>query len=136
MRTSSGVIIKATEGKTTTVLGAYAMDTARIIDDDLAMPKNIDVTSAKPGGINVLNAPNDLYKNSDQFWKDINEPFLKAAVDRGDEIYLATKPTEVTLNRIVNGVQVRSGFGKEYDYLYEHGYRYDINTGKMEKNTK
>lgn len=134
IETTSGVVIKATEGKTTTVLGTYAGDTRNIIDDQLILAKNPDFTASNPNGFNVLNVPDGMYKTPDQFWTEVNEPFLKSAVERGDDIYLATKPTEKTLNRVApDGLIERSGFGKEYDYLIENGYRYDPVSGKMIK---
>ena len=134
MQTTSGVVIKATEGKTTTVLGTYAGDTQNIINDQLILAKNADYTAANNGGFNILNAPDGMYKTPDQFWVEVNEPFLKAAVERGDEIYMATKPIDDVLNRkLPDDSLQRSGFGKEYDFLIKHGYRYDEKTGKMIK---
>lgn len=136
MQTTSGVVIKATEGKTTTVLGTYAGDTRNVIDDQLILAKNPDYTAANNGGFNVLNAPDGMYKTPDQFWNEVNEPFLKAAVERGDEIYLATKPNFSAANfggNVYKPDGTLTGFGREIEYLTNHGYKYNSLTGKMTK---
>ena len=67
-----------------------------------------------------------MYKTPDQFWNEVNKPFLDQAIQRGDNITLVTKPTDSVLNRTLSdGTVVRSGFGREYDYLLQHGYTYD-----------
>jgi filamentous hemagglutinin len=133
LATSSGLPIQPVPGRTTTVLGSYVTDTDSIINSQLGYPKTTNF-GAKPGGFNVLNVPDEMYKSPDQFWAEINKPFLDAAIARGDEIYLATKPTESALNRALpDGNLVRTGFGREYDYLNSRGYTYDPLTNKMKK---
>lgn len=89
----------------------------------------IALNSAKPGDFNVLNVPDELYKNSDQFWNDYNKAFLDKAIERGDDIVLATRPEQEYLFRN----NELTGFGREYEYLIEHGYKYDISTSLMKK---
>ncbi|WP_417810324.1 hypothetical protein [Thalassospira alkalitolerans] len=83
----------------------------------------------------LLNTPDSLATDLDKFWDQYNKPFLDAAIERGDDIVLATKPIDDYLNRIdpVTGSQVRTGFGKEYDYLKSNGYEYDSITSMMRK---
>ncbi|MDO9090679.1 MAG: hypothetical protein Q7U62_11155, partial [Burkholderiaceae bacterium] len=139
LATSSGLVIQATSGKTTTVLGSYIQDMKGIIVEQTGAPKSMDFMGTRPGGFNVLNVP-DSYANAlhsqgaDVFWNQVNKPFLDAAIQRGDEIYLASRPTEALLNRTNSaGVLERSGFGREYDYLRSQGYTYDSATGAMKK---
>ena len=131
--TSSGVKLTAVPDKTTTVLGSYGKDMQHILSE-LDYPKTLDF-GAKKSGFNVLNAPDSLYKNPDQFWKDYNKPFLDEAIKRGDVFPLATKPTNRFLNRRNpdTGLIERSGFGREYDYLISKGYKYDSATSSMVK---
>jgi len=125
---SSGVPIRSNPNKTTTILGSYDMDMGRIINKELKYPKTDDF-GAKPNNFNVLNVPDSWYKNPEQFWNDYNKPFLDEAIKRGDDIVFATKPTANVLRR--DGKL--TGFGKEYFYLKEHGYKYNPKTSLMEK---
>jgi len=137
IRTSSGTVIRANPDKTTTVLGTFADDTKQIINADLGLPKSMVIDGpTQPGSFNLLNTPDSLYATlgPDRFWSEVNRPWLDAAIGRGDDIALATKPTPSALNRVQpDGSTVRSGFGREYDYLTSKGYRYDPVTGKMSK---
>ncbi|WP_027706786.1 RHS repeat-associated core domain-containing protein [Zooshikella ganghwensis] len=128
--TTSGVPIHPVPGKTTTILGNYVEDMDNIINKQLNYPKTTDF-DAKPGGFNVLNVPDDMYKTPDQFWNEINKPFLDMAIMRGDDILLATKPRADLLRRDDGTL---TGFGREIEHLIDNGYRYDSVTGKMVKN--
>jgi filamentous hemagglutinin len=132
LATSSGVTIRAIPEKTTTVLGTWLDDTDKIINQQLGYPKTLNYEGPKKGGFNLLNTPDELYESlgPDKFWKEVNEPFLKAAVDRGDELYLATRPTPAAIERVSSSDGL-SGFGREYYYLVKKGYVYDPKTGKM-----
>lgn len=127
--TTSGAKLVATTGKTTTVLGRYGDDIQYIIKE-LDLKKSLDF-GAKSGGFNVLNAPDDLYKTADQFWKEFNKPFLDQAMARGDEIIMATKPTIDKL--YYAGTKELTGFGREFKYLTKNGYSYDSAANKMIK---
>jgi len=77
----------------------------------------------KPGGFNILNVPDELYVNAEQFWRDFNKPWLDAAIARGDKIVFATQPRRDLLWRpnLSNGTYELSGFGREYYYLLNRG---------------
>ncbi len=127
---SSGVPIKLDTNRTNTILGSYGGDTKRILAES-SYPKTENFGPNK-GGINILNVPDEKYVNPDQFWKDYNEPFLRSAMNRGDNIVMATKPTTGVLTRTLeDGTVVRSGFGREYDFLKANGYRYEVETSTM-----
>lgn len=132
LKTSSGIVIQANPLKTTTVLGTYLDDTASIISEQTGRPKNLNYTLPKIGGFNLLNTPDDLYAKLGPagFWKQVNEPFLEAAVKRNDDIYLATRPSAATMLRATE-VDGLSGFGREVNYLKSRGYIYDPVSGKM-----
>ena len=106
-----------------------------IINNQLHYPKTTDF-DAKPGGFNVLNVPDDYYKNPDQFWNEYNKPFLDDAINRGDDISLATNPTADVLIRpdptSPSGF-TQTGFGREIQYLESNGYSYNPATGSMKK---
>jgi len=119
--TSSGARIIADPDKTTTLLGNFRSDMSNIIEE-LEYPKTLDF-GEKRGSFNILNTPDSLYKNPDQFWSEYNKPFLDQAILRGDNIILTTKPTQrVMINEETGNL---TGFGREIRYLQEHGYQYD-----------
>ncbi|SMC88774.1 hypothetical protein [Papillibacter cinnamivorans] len=130
---SSGVILKANPDKTTTILGSFDKDMKNIVNE----MGNVKSTyfGAKKGGFNVLNVPDDMYKSADQFWNDVNKPWLDEVINRGDDIVLATKPTGRAISYIdINtGKEKITGFGREYKYLLDNGYDYDVLTNMMIK---
>ncbi|HUX89567.1 MAG TPA: hypothetical protein VMV48_02610, partial [Gallionellaceae bacterium] len=132
VNTSSGISIQATPGKTTTILGSYSSDMNNIINEQLIYPKTTDF-GPKPDGFNVLNVPNEMYKTKtpEQFWVEVNKPFLDTAIVRDDVFPLATKPTADVLYRDDGSL---AGFGREVNHLISNGYHYDAAVGKMVKN--
>jgi len=144
LATSSGVVIQAVPGKTTTVLGNYVADMQGIITEQTGIPKSMGYLEPKTGGFNVLNVPDDyaaalMKQNPEAFWNQVNKPFLDAAIQRGDELYLATKPDFRPMNSLGGGGNIAkadgtlTGFGREIEYLSERGYVYQPATGKMVK---
>jgi len=127
---SSGVIFKANPNKTTTILGSFDKDMKNIVNE-MGNVKSTDF-GARKGGFNVLNVPDELY-DPNTFWDLYNKPWLDEAINRGDDIVLATKPDENVLTRIdySTGQEVLTGFGQEIDYLTQKGYVYDVATNTM-----
>ena len=70
-----------------------------------------------------------------QFWNEYNKPWLDNVIKRGDNIILATKPIDTKLYRLNTdtGLKELTGFGREYHYLLENGYKYDSKTNQMYK---
>lgn len=133
IKTTSGVIIKANPDNTTTVLGSFGADTKRIINEELGLPKSMAIDGAtQPGSFNLLNTPDSLYValGPEKFWQQVNKPFLDAAITRGDDIVLATKPEGKVLIS-PKDPSVLSGFGREVKYLEAKGYQYDPVSGHM-----
>jgi len=130
---SSGVILTSNPEKTTTVLGNYKDDMQYIIDE-LDVPKSTDFSGNK-GGFNVLNVPNELNQNPEQFFNEYNKPFLDEAIARGDDIVLATKPDKDYLANYNSKTDTydMTGFGREYEYLLDNGYVFDDATNMMVK---
>jgi len=130
---SSGVKIVASKNKTTTIIGRFETDMVKIIDE-LDYPKTLDF-DAKIGGYNVLNAPDSLYVGKNQFWNEFNKPFLDKALERGDDIMLASKPNPGNIFDAKGGL---TNFGQEYNYLTSNkvrsmGYTYDPITNMIRK---
>ena len=131
--TSSGLELEATQGKTTTILGTYSSDTKAILDE-LGNIKSLDF-GPKDGGFNLLNTPDELYVSPDQFWNEYNKPWLDNVISRDDIIKIATEPTWDNLTRVnvITGKTELTGFGREYTYLMQHGYKYDPITKTMNR---
>ena len=128
--TSSGVSFHPNPKRTTTILGSYAKDMDDVINKQLEYPKTTDF-GEKNGAFNVLNVPDEMYKNPDQFWNEVNQPFLDEAVARGDDIALATRPNADVLFKADNSL---TGYGRELQHLSASGYKYDPKTGYMKRN--
>ncbi|MBC8537255.1 hypothetical protein [Feifania hominis] len=130
---TTGVKIKATPGKTTTILGRYDDDIKYIIKE-LGYPETTDF-GPNEGSFNILNVP--LGYNRNTFFEDYNIPFLMEAMERGDTILLVTPPTfehRYQFNQDTLEYEL-TGFGKEYDLLIKkHDYRYDFETHCLVKN--
>ena len=45
-------------------------------------PKTLD-DGGKVGGFNILNIPDDISKQSGDFWSDFNKPLLDKVIERG-----------------------------------------------------
>ena len=130
---SSGAVFKANPNKTTTVLGSFDKDMKNIVNE-MGNVKSTDF-GAKKGGFNVLNVPDEMYKNADQFWDEVNAKWLDEAIARGDDFILATKPEGKVMQSFnkLTGEWGSSGFAREYQHLRDNGYHYDYITNTMVK---
>ena len=66
----------------------------------------------------------------ERFWNEVNKPFLDAAIQRGDDIVLATKPENKYLFKSDGTLTF---FGREIQYLERKGFHLDIASGIMKK---
>ncbi|EPC4747890.1 hypothetical protein RB281_002846 [Listeria monocytogenes] len=130
---TSGIKLKTSPWETTTVLGTFKDDTKYVLEE-LGNIKSTDF-SMKKNRFNLLNTPDDLYKTPNQFWAEYNQPWLDKVIARNDDVILSTEPIEDNLYRInrETGLKELTGFCKEYNYLLEHGYKYDSKSSKMIK---
>lgn len=129
---TSGKPIVSHPEKTTTILGTYKDDTARILEE-IDYPKTNEF-GPNEGGFNVLNVTKDVeakYTNhpngwdGDRFWKDQNEPFLRQAMERGDNITLATPRNEMVAPKFDKaGNEITSGFDREQIFLRDNAEKY------------
>ena len=118
---TSAAVLQGQAGRTSTILGSYQMDMKHIIAE-MGNVKSLNF-GAKPGGFNVLNVPDNLYRSPSQFWSQYNHPWLDKAVSRGDNFIFATKPDWSVFTRpnAVGKLEL-SGFGKEYLFLRKTGF--------------
>jgi len=126
--TPQGIKFKATPGKTTTIIGCWDQDIKHVVLNELKEPKSTDF-GPKPGGYNVLNVPDEIYKEDPRgFWENVNKPWLDKAIDRGDNIYQATPPNR---SLYYDGKGNLTGYGNEMLHLKKRGYIYDPATKMM-----
>ncbi|MEL7004024.1 MAG: hypothetical protein AAFN93_14980, partial [Bacteroidota bacterium] len=105
--------------KVSTVLGSYIPDIKQLFTD-LGSFKNIGLGETK-GGLNLLNRP-DAVANSGDWWVNHNMPWLDAAIQRGDDIYLATKPAKKS-DIVDDAGNLKGAFAKELNHLVDNGYK-------------
>jgi hypothetical protein len=132
LQTSSGIVIRANPDKTTTVLGSFRADTDNIMSW-LDYPKSMVVGgSPAPGSFNRLNIPDEIAAKlgSERFWNEVNKPFLDAAIKRGDDIVLTTRPDVKFLFKADGSLTF---FGREIQYLESRGFNYDAVSGSMKR---
>lgn len=112
--------VNTNPAKVTTILGRYVPDVSSLFSE-LGNFKNMDLGEV-PGGINILNRPDD-YARIGQWWPDHNLPWLKSAVDRGDDINLATLPInkEEVFDLVTN--TPKGAFAQELQYLVQRDYK-------------
>ncbi|SEE56461.1 Fibronectin type III domain-containing protein [Tenacibaculum sp. MAR_2010_89] len=114
-----GTDIFLSENKVSTILGRFMPDIKGLFDD-LGSFKNIGLGEVK-GGVNLLNRPDNYYEPS-TWWVKYNEPWLKKAIDRGDDIILATKPTKKT-DLIDASGNLKGAFSQELKFLVDKNYK-------------
>jgi RHS repeat-associated protein len=135
---SAGVPVTAREGVTTTVLGRFNDDTGRLLKELGDPVTDLKNFGANPGGFNLLNIPLPKDYDLGKFWGEVNRPWLDAAIARGDDIVMATRPLLANgkpdpsklINPKTGGL---TGFGQEYKHLLQNGYNYDPVTSRMVK---
>ncbi|CAL2102317.1 protein of unknown function [Tenacibaculum sp. 190130A14a] len=79
--------------------------------------------------------PKLYWKNvTDDFWDQVNKPWLDEVISRGDDVRFVTNPNLETAKYVylkeldkyavgVDGKKVKTIFGREVDYLKENGYQ-------------
>jgi len=142
--------------KTTTCIGKYdppgGIGTKQVIDSKLSK------SGENPGGVNILNDTRNMQGWEDQqIWDNVNEPWLRDAVNRGDDIRVLSNPLEggnifkdlrdvpssvfdssfdladYLRNLPSDKLNDLSFFGREVKWLSENGYIYDVANFKFLK---
>lgn len=126
-------IITTKPNETVTLIGNYMKDTRRMLSE-LNYPKNTNF-GAKQGDFNLLNVPEKDIKSFSTFWEDFNQPWLKQATDRGDDVVIMSDKFDQKL--LYKSTGEITGFGKEIqfmDNLVKKGvYRFIREEGKYIK---
>ncbi len=141
--------------KTTTGIGKYNppgdVGTKQIIESKLS--KYVKAGEENPGGLNILadNRTNIDWSDEPLVWKEVNEPWLNAAISRGDIIRAVSNPMDV--NNVFkatdnipssvlsspenlanylknlndpNIIKDLSFYGREVRHLYQNNYLFDL----------
>ncbi len=74
-----------------------------------------------PGGVNLLNKP-DHYYDASTWWDAYNKPWLNRAIDRGDDVYLATIPQKADEVMDAAG-NLKGAFAEELNHLVFRNYK-------------
>ncbi len=159
---SSGARIISNPEKTTTIIGnymrydGYSGDMKAIVGDELLGDLKTQQFGAKKGGFNILNVSDEAIAangNWVKFWDNFNKPWLEEAIRRGDDIWAASDPMDLSLLfKRLNNVPVEdiksptdlanflknlddfeildeiTGFGNEIKLLSENDYIYNSTT--------
>jgi hypothetical protein len=107
--------------------GSVINDTKRVIEE-LDYPQTFASTfeASSKDGYKILNTNKWYYQDGDQYWGDFNKPWLDELVNKkADVVVLSDKSNDLLryqLNpdfsyKTLNGQRVKSGFGKEIDYM-------------------
>lgn len=161
---SSGARIASNPNKTTTIIGNYVRypyksgDMKALVYDELLGDLKTQQFGSKKGGFNILNISDEAIAANGswpKFWDNFNQPWLEAAIQRGDDIWAASDPMDLTLlfksldlvpvdeiktaqdlaeylANLKNPAVLKeiTGFGNEIKLLSENGYVYN-QTSKM-----
>lgn len=106
-------IITTKPNETVTLIGNYMKDTRKALSE-LNYPKNTNF-GAKQGDFNLLNVPEKDIKSFTTFWEDFNQPWLKQATDRGDDVIIMSDKFDQKLLYKTTGEI--TGFGKEIQFM-------------------
>lgn len=76
---------------------------------------------------------NDIHTELNNEQKSIDKISTRSKLNnrilKGDDVAMATKST--VENLYIAGTKQLTGFGREYEYLLQHGYTYDVKTSTM-----
>ena len=117
--------ITTSQGKTTTVIGKW-QDTRTGAGTSEIINSGLSKSGKNPGGINALaeEVPSDW--PDQRIWDEVNEPWLKAATERGDVIRVTSNPLDNAQKYNSDGSL--TFFGREIEFLEANGYYYDVTT--------
>jgi hypothetical protein len=115
----AGTLTTLSTSKVNTMLGRFRPDVANLFEE-LGSFKNVGLGETK-GGINILNKP-DYYYDAASWWSAYNKPWLDKAIQRGDDIRLATIPTKAEDIIDASG-NLKGAFAQELDHIATKNYK-------------
>lgn len=115
----AGKEVSLSAQKVNTILGRFNPD-IRNAFDELGSFKNVGLGETK-GGINLLNRP-DGYYDPGTWWDKYNKPWLQDAIIRGDDVYLATIPSQKS-DLISESGDLLGAYAQEIKHLVDNDYK-------------
>ena len=96
--------------------------------EDLDFPETFasNFVDASKNGFKMLNTNQFSWSNPTLFWNDFNIPWLNGLRNSGADVVVLSDKSNIALThvlnpngtpKIVNGQVVKTGFGKEIDYM-------------------
>lgn len=134
---SSGTQLIGNLNKTTTILGRWNPDMqvikGKMLPNEFNVGTEFGAATNNNGGFNFLNIPDNLANASIDFFNQYNKPWLQQAIQRGDDIILATRPFNKSDFITATG-QLKGMYAEELKFLVQQNYK-PINLGTTEWNT-
>jgi len=125
---TSGTKLISKADKTVTIIGSWKDDMqyikSKLQPSDFNVGTQYGDVTTNNYGFNILNIQDDLATQAgDKFFDLYNKPWLDKAIERGDDIILATKPIDKSL--YINEVKgtLKGNYAKELDYLVKKDYK-------------
>ena len=114
--------------KVTTFIGKTKE--TQLLKDQFGDFRNIELGET-PGAVNLLNMP-DTYWNPSTWFEDYNQSWMQRAIDRGDDIYIASEINYSSLMNISkDGTEYGSYFALELNELVSAGVK-PVNVAQSE----
>jgi hypothetical protein len=134
---SSGTQLVGNQNKTTTILGRWVPDMqvikGKMLPNEFNVGTEFGSVANNNGGFNFLNIPDNLANASSDFFNQYNKPWLQNAIQRGDDIVLATRPTTKSDFITATG-SLKGMYAEELKFLVQQNYK-PINLSITEWNT-
>ncbi|MEO6904688.1 MAG: hypothetical protein ABI315_16285, partial [Bacteroidia bacterium] len=123
---SSGTQLIGNPNKTTTLLGRWDPDMKVIRNKMLSNEFNVGTEFGNVinnnRGFNFLNIPDKLANASTNFFNQYNKPWLQKAIQRGDDIVLATRPINKSDFISITG-ELKGMYAEELKFLAQKDYK-------------
>lgn len=133
---SSGTKLVGNVNKTTTNLGRWEPDMkiikGKMLPNEFNVGTDFGTAGSNNGGFNFLNISDNLANSSADFFNQYNKPWLLQAIQRGDDIVLATRP--INKNDFISATgQLKGMFAEELKFLVKQNHK-PINLSSTEWN--
>jgi hypothetical protein len=132
---SSGTPLVGNANKTTTLLGRWNPDMKQVHDHMLPDDFNVGTPwgnlQENLGSFNFLKVPDHIASAASDFFEQFNRPWLQEAINRGDDIILATKPSDPSKYMNLQTGELAGMFSHELNFLVDNDYK-PINLSDIE----
>lgn len=88
----------------------------KILPNEFNVGTEFGTVASNNGGFNFLNIPDNIANASSDFFNQYNKPWLQQAIQRGDDIVLATRPVNQSDFITATG-QLKGMYAEELKFL-------------------